>query len=48
MKARWFGLLSLLLFLCMPYELDAGNNAGIRDLCHDYIESWKDFIHHSG
>ena len=43
MKRRWFGLFCLLLFLCMPYGLDALNKTGIRDLCHDYIEEWKVF-----
>jgi len=37
MKRRCFGLLSLLLFLCIPYGLDVENNAGIRDLGHDCV-----------
>lgn len=43
MKKRWFGLISLLLFLCIPYGLDASIHTEIRDLCHDYIEEWKVF-----
>jgi hypothetical protein len=43
MKTRLFGLLSLILLLLMCYSLDAEGAAGIRDLCYEYIEAWKQF-----
>ena len=43
MKKRLFGLLCLILLLFMPYGLDAEGAAGIRDLCNEYIETWKQF-----
>jgi len=43
MKTRLFGLLSLILLLLMSYGLYADGAAGIRDLCNEYIEAWKQF-----
>ncbi len=43
MKTRWFGLLSLLFFLCVSCGLDAADDSGINKLCNNYIESWKKF-----
>ena len=43
MKIRLFGLLSLILLLLMSYSLDAEGADGIRDLCYEYIEAWKQF-----
>ena len=43
MKTRLFGLLCLILLLFMPCGLDAEGAAGIRDLCNEYIEAWKQF-----
>ena len=43
MKTRLFGLLSLILLLLMSYSLDAEGAAGIKNLCNEYIEAWKQF-----
>jgi uncharacterized protein (DUF885 family) len=43
MKTRLFGLLSLILLLLMSCSVDAERAAGIKDLCNEYIEAWKQF-----
>jgi hypothetical protein len=43
MKIRFIRLLSLILLLLLSYSLDAEGAAGIRDLCNEYIEAWKQF-----
>jgi len=43
MKTRLFGLLTLILLLLMSCSLDAEGAAGIRDICNEYIEAWKQF-----
>ncbi len=43
MKIRFIGLLSLILLLLLSNSLDAEGVGGVRDICNEYIEAWKQF-----